>query len=287
MRPTLADHGGSQPESYFRTRFGAPDAVMTLDEGGWRRPNLQIVTPSPVLRDVVEFFWIDEWADDLATRHSFRIVADDAPHILWYVSGDRVLRTQRLAVAGSRAWYHDANLSGRRVMAGARLVAGAIPMLFGIPAFAVTNRSVPIGELESLGSTARVRPMRVATRSGLVDDLSSLIDGMRRRRIGDSRSAWVASGERAGTTTVASFSRMFDMPPRSVRAWSARTLGLGLKRLLKIRRLHAALELRLSKSHDTWGQVAAAAGYADQSHLIRDCRLLLGESPSAFLARSC
>jgi AraC-like DNA-binding protein len=61
---------------------------------------------------------------------------------------------------------------------------------------------------------------------------------------------------------------------------------MGLKRLLKIRRLHAALELRLAGAHETWGQVAAAAGYADQPHLVRDCRTFLGESPSEFVSRS-
>ena len=91
---------------------------------------VRLVAPPATLRDVVEFFWLDEWSDDATTSHSFRIVADDAPHILWYLSGDRLLRTQRLSVAGARAWHHDASLAGRRVMAGARLVPGAIPTLF-------------------------------------------------------------------------------------------------------------------------------------------------------------
>ena len=258
---------------------------MTLDEGGWRRRNVRVITPPAVLRDVVEFFWIDEWCDEAATAHSFRIVADDAPHILWYLSGRHVLRTQRLCAAGARAWHHDATLTGRRVMAGARLVPGAIPVLFDLPAFALTNRSVPLETIVSPPAIGRLRRMRFATRAGLVDDLSSLIEGLRRRRSADSRAAWIASTDRASTTTVASFGEAFDMPSRTVRDWSARTLGIGLKRLLKIRRLHAALELRLSRTYETWGQIAATAGYADQSHLIRDCRSLLGESPSEFLAR--
>jgi len=255
---------------------------MTLDEGGWRRPMVRLVTPPAILRDVVEFFWVDEWGDDAATAHSFRVVADDAPHILWYLSGDRVLRTQRLSVAGARAWYHDASLAGRRVMAGARLRPGAVPVLLDIPAHALTNRSVP---LDSISSAAFAARLRYATRGGLVDDLGALIEALRRRRVGDSRAAWIGSQHRAGSTTVATFAQTFDMPPRSVRAWSHRTLGMGLKRLLKIRRLHAALELRLAGTCETWSQTAATAGYADQPHLIRDCRALLGESPSEFVSR--
>lgn len=272
----------AEPEVYLRTCFGARIDVMTLDEGGWRRTNVRVVTPPPILRDLVELFWLDEWNDEATTAHSFRIVADDAPHILWYLSGERVLRTQRLSVAGARSWYHDANLQGRRVMAGARLVPGAIPLLFDLPAFGLTNRSVPLASIAS----ASIRMPHRVTRDSLVDDLYTLIDGCRRRRIGDSRAAWIAGRHRAGSTTVGSFAETFGMPPRSVRAWSARTLGMGLKRLLKIRRLHAALELRLTRADETWGQIAATAGYADQSHLIRNCRALLGESPSEFMARS-
>jgi len=196
---------------------------MTLDEGGWRRPNVRLVMPPTELRDVVEFFWLDEWNDAATTAHSFRIVADDAPHILWYLSGDGVLRTQRLSVAGARAWHHDANLAGRRVMAGARLVPGAIPLLFGRPAFALTNRSVSLQSLTALS----VRNLRFAARDSLMDDLCSLIDALRGSRVGDSRAAWIAEQRRAGVTTVGSFARLFEMPPRSVRAWSTRTLGMG------------------------------------------------------------
>jgi AraC-like DNA-binding protein len=128
--------------------------------------------------------------------------------------------------------------------------------------------------------------LRHTTRDGLVADLGELIATLRHGRVGDSRAAWIAGQRRAGGTTVATFARLFEMPPRSVRAWSTRTLGMGLKRLLKIRRLHAALELQLSGAHATWSQIAATAGYADQPHLIRDCRALLGESPSEFVARA-
>jgi AraC-like DNA-binding protein len=274
-----------QPEVYLRNRFGARSAMMTLDEGGWRRPNVRVVMPPAELRSVVEFFWTDEWIEGGSPGHSFRIVADDAAHILWYLRGGAVLRTERISVAGARASHHDADLSGRCVMAGVRLVPGAIPVLFELPAFALTNRSVPLVSIIPSAGAIRVSGMRVATRGGLVDDLASLIADLWRGRAGDSRAAWIANEARAGTTTVGSFARTFGMPPRTVRAWSAKTFGMGLKRLLKIRRLHAALELRLSSAHETWGQVAAGAGYADQSHLIRDCRALLGESPSEFVAR--
>jgi AraC-like DNA-binding protein len=43
---------------------------------------------------------------------------------------------------------------------------------------------------------------------------------------------------------------------------------------------------RLARSRPRWSQLAAASGYCDQSHLIRDFVAIAGESPTALLARS-
>jgi AraC-like DNA-binding protein len=73
---------------------------------------------------------------------------------------------------------------------------------------------------------------------------------------------------------------------RALHAWALSHLGLGLKRFLTVRRLHAAIAARLDDSTATWSRIAAWTGYADQSHFVRDCHALLGESPTRFLSRA-
>jgi hypothetical protein len=51
-----------------------------------------------------------------------------------------------------------------------------------------------------------------------------------------------------------------------------------------VRRLHAALRAARDERR-SWCEIAHAAGYADQAHLTRDVRALLGEPPSAWAAR--
>ena len=259
--------------------------MMTLDEGGWRRSTVRVFAAPPALRDLIELIWVDEWSEDETRSRQFRIVADDAAHLLWFLGGDEGRRTERVAIVGARSRYHDADLSGRRLLIGARLLPGALPLLTKAPAFPFTDRAVPLTEIAASASRA-LEHLRPRSGDEGVQQLSEVLDRMRGRgRHLDPFAVWIASLSRSEMPSVSEVARVFDVSPRAIRSWSATTFGMGLKRLLTIRRLHAALELRLSATLGTWSQVAAAAGYADQSHLIRECRALLGESPTAFIAR--
>jgi AraC-like DNA-binding protein len=84
--------------------------------------------------------------------------------------------------------------------------------------------------------------------------------------------------------------------PRSVEAiardlgTTARTLerritlevGLSPKLLQRILRFRRAFRLLDSTSPGRWGPVAAAVGYCDQPHMIRDFRSFAGATPTAF-----
>jgi AraC-like DNA-binding protein len=73
-------------------------------------------------------------------------------------------------------------------------------------------------------------------------------------------------------------------PARSLRELVYREVGLSPKRTLRILRLHAALG-RARLPFRSWSHIAQAAGYADQAHLTREVRALLGETPSVWAGR--
>jgi AraC-like DNA-binding protein len=64
-----------------------------------------------------------------------------------------------------------------------------------------------------------------------------------------------------------------------------RTVGLAPKTYARIERLQAVIRACRGRTAVPWSRVAAQAGYADQSHLIREFRRLAGVTPSEFLAR--
>ena len=56
-------------------------------------------------------------------------------------------------------------------------------------------------------------------------------------------------------------------------------VGVGPKRLARMFRLQRATRLWASGKASSWADLALAAGYSDQAHLVRDCRELAGTSP--------
>lgn len=59
---------------------------------------------------------------------------------------------------------------------------------------------------------------------------------------------------------------------------------LGLSRLWRAKRSHSQVLLDLAQGHTpNWTEHASAMGYADQSHLIRDCKDVSGRSPQQLL----
>ena len=116
--------------------------------------------------------------------------------------------------------------------------------------------------------------------------ITFLADRTRASRPIDARITTLVRAVTDGAATVRHTAEALDLSERTVRYWSRQHVGMGMKRLWRIRRLHHALRLGLQRPDVGWGRVAADAGYADQSHLVRDCRAFLGESPTVFATRA-
>jgi AraC-like DNA-binding protein len=84
--------------------------------------------------------------------------------------------------------------------------------------------------------------------------------------------------------TVRGLAEWLSTAPRSLRDRIYREAGLGPKRLLRVLRLHSALRAAWGRNMP-WSDIAYVAGYADQAHLTREMRALLGDTPSAWKAR--
>jgi AraC-like DNA-binding protein len=260
--------------------------MVTLDQAGWARDRLVMTRPAPELADFVEFFWIDDRHRSAREFDTWRIVADDAPHVIYYRYSDPVAKTERhrLNVVGARERYADVDCTHRLFTVGARLRAGAVPALLGMPAHELTNRVLAADLLVRFDTLSRFSGDDPTDARAQVERF--IRELARRGNPVDRRTRALVRLRPSADASLARFADELGVTDRALRSWSSQHLGLGLKRCLSIRRLHNAIESRLVAPRATWSRIAAAHGFADQSHLVRDCRAMLGESPSEFLARA-
>lgn len=253
--------------------------MVTLDQGGSRATQLNLRQST---QPGVEFFWTDR-ARSGAGTNAWRIVADDAPHIVYAVSETPNGQLARLTLIGARTTFTDIDLSKRVFTAGARLHAGAILNFLAIPAHELTDAAQPVTDLLP-------RALRPLAEQILNDDPGAapahLGTLLRRAAVlssrNDRRARWLSTSP---TTDVDQVQRTFGISHRALRDWAHRAVGMSVKRLLRIQRLHRAVEFARTNRARSWSEVAAYTGYADQSHCIRDFQELLGETPAEFLAR--
>lgn len=82
-----------------------------------------------------------------------------------------------------------------------------------------------------------------------------------------------------GLASLKTLARQAELSISALERRFTRATGVGPKKFARVARLQHALK---HYGHTgSWTETAAATGFADQSHLIRECHALLGESPSA------
>ncbi len=85
-----------------------------------------------------------------------------------------------------------------------------------------------------------------------------------------------------GEAAVGEVAATVGLSPRQLRRRFRREVGLSPKQLARIQRLRASAAEAVLAADEPWVAIAANRGYADQAHLIREFRGLLGITPSGF-----
>ena len=83
-----------------------------------------------------------------------------------------------------------------------------------------------------------------------------------------------------GNVSIERVARQVGITRRHLERRFNEYVGLNLKQVARIARIHSALELLRQQPAMSGAEIAAACGYSDQAHLIRECRTLAGATPS-------
>jgi AraC-like DNA-binding protein len=255
--------------------------VVTLDQGGFARASTWIAAPPPDLADIVEHAFVRRDGALPRPAGPWRIVPDPSANLVVVVRNGPGGRTVGAAVVGARSTYADTDVRDRELTLGLRLRPGALAALAHERAAAFTNRGVAadavfgaawrgvadrIGEGDVRAAAAALFALvRARARTGRTDPARALIDAARQ------------------ADSVDAMARALAMPVRTLHKRTREAIGLAPKRLLRIVRIHRVLESH--RRGRGWAALAIRAGFADQSHLVREAQALLGEAPRAWIAR--
>jgi AraC-like DNA-binding protein len=200
---------------------------------------------------------------------------------------DLLFADGRLVIAGPDTGAVELDAQPGGVIVGVRFRAGVAPSVLGVPARHLLDARVDASEV--VGDRARA----------LADRLHGIRSaGAAAGVLGAEVGAWIARAERpnhvvAGTVallaeaehfrdpSVAGLAAALGVGERRLRRSCADGLGYGPQMFQRIVRLRRFVAAAAAPDHRSPAALALVAGYADQSHLTRECRALTGVPPAA------
>jgi AraC-like DNA-binding protein len=210
---------------------------------------------------------------------SIRVMPDGCVDVFVTAQGD-------VMIAGPADTFYNMPAGDQDVLAGLRLRPGAAAAVIGCPASEFRNIRVPLDSAfgvsgsrmaeNLLGATTPSQSMKLL--ADLVADYFAAADPVLDRPVARAVEVLRAQPDRPVTALAAEVS----LSERQLRRRFEVAVGYGPKRLGRVFRFQRLLDLiHASHGRPGWSQLAIAAGYADQSHMINDCLALAGEPPTA------
>lgn len=157
----------------------------------------------------------------------------------------------------------------------------------GVPAAELTGRVVALEDLWGDTATQRLYAQLADARdtaaaAGILERAIADRIAKARNRSANVELALVAA-DKLAKTNVNLVALDLGVSERHLRRVFHETIGVAPKTFTKLSRFHYAIRTARADARPRWANIAAAAGYYDQAHLIADFRAIAGATPRAFL----
>jgi AraC-like DNA-binding protein len=253
--------------------------MILLDQAGAGANVARFFPPLRTQEPLVEHFWVQHPRSS-PVGHTWRIIPDANPYLIFVVSRKDSRVHGRCFLVGPRSRFADVRMADRILTCGARLRPGALPLLTRFSAADFTDRSVFVEDV--FGKHGKLLTEQLDELRSPIPAVSIISDFLSHKWTGHERIARLPLGR---YTRVEDMAAQTGLLIRTLRSRLIQHVGLSPKRVIRIERLQRAL--MSSQSHSSaWGEIAASSGFADQAHMIREFRDLLGESPTVWSRRS-
>ena len=243
------------------------------------------VLPPAVLAPWVHHLWFVRWTLTTPRR------AEALPYPAAQVVFEELDGVQRSEISGPRTERLTRTLTGQGTVFGITFRPGAFAPLFKGVMKRLTNRVVPLrtvfgdrsAEWAEATFAAPEPEQRIALASAFLEKvIPALPIEVRRVRDLVERMATDRSLVRVEDVCHASGRDL-----RTLQRDFRRFVGVSPKWVIQRFRLIEAVEQLKAPDRPSLGALAAALGYADQSHFARDFKRVVGETPRNFIERRC
>jgi AraC-like DNA-binding protein len=231
--------------------------------------------PDQRLRPFVECGWLRSGS----ASPSIRVMPDGCVDVFVTADGD-------VMIAGPANTFYDLPAGDQDVLAGLRLRPGAAAAVIGCPASEFRNMRVPLNSAFGVAGSrtaesllgATTPSQRMSLLADLVTDYFADVDPVVDRPVARAVAMLRAQPDRP----VSALADDVGLSERQLRRRFEAAVGYGPKRLGRVFRFQRLLDLiHTSHGRTGWSQLAIAAGYADQAHMINECLVLTGGPPTA------
>jgi methylphosphotriester-DNA--protein-cysteine methyltransferase len=248
--------------------------------------------PGPALSGFVERLWLLRDApphsyERILPSGTLELVVNVADNAIWIhpAGSDRPQRYSGAVVSGAYSRFFGIETRAHASMLGVHFKPGGAFPFLGVAARELSDRHV---DLESLwGSGARLLRERLCSAQAPAEQFRILEDALRERLNPAVRRHPVvpyllAQLERPDTG-VRELAAHLQMSHRRLIEVFCLEVGMTPKLFSRIRRFEHAAARVTRASRPGWAQLALAAGYCDQSHLIGDFVRFSGFAPLDFV----
>ena len=254
------------------------DGPRTPSDGFYRE-----MAPVPELRSHVKCIWYHRVraSRELAIE-AVRVLPDGCIDIVW-LNG-------QLRVVGPDKKVRMAQLPVGTTIAGLRFRPGVAPVALGVPANALVNHRVPLGDLWNSDVDPIEDQLHEAhSLQEATDHLQSVVLYRLRRapqvdQLVQRLVVAIEGGLGGRRRSIAHVADSFGIGERQLLRRCESAIGYGPKTLERILRLQRFLTLAQHAPLGSLTRVARDLGYADQPHMTRDIVRIAGVPPSALVA---
>lgn len=255
----------------------------------------QRLLPDEDLAGVVDWFWAVRWSIPAEQEFVQPVLAHPSANLSIGPASSRGIDRDEIeaTAVGVNTSVDRRRLRGEGWNVAAKLRPGGLGAVLTVPAVELTDRIVPLSAVVSVDA-----PQLVATVSDRAGDIPAQVEALATAIRGVLRQADPVRLEASRAAVRAGSIAQYERSVRSVRAMAARS-GTGVRSLQRLFAEHAGVtplwmlrRYRLIDAADaarggrppSWSALAAALGYADQAHLIRDFKSVVGMTPAAYAA---